>query len=115
MSEQDVIGGLVLSPASRLIAQITLANRLEKSVFIGYVKYHPIYFMILSCFVYVRRLEGLGVLSRYSNGLRAGRSEFKSRQGPEIFLFPTVFRPRFGPILPPIQWVLGDLSPEVKR
>jgi hypothetical protein len=40
---------------------------------------------------------------------------FDSPQGPGIFLFTTVSRTALGPILPPIQWVLGALSLRVKR
>jgi hypothetical protein len=39
---------------------------------------------------------------------------FDPQQGQEIFLFSTAFRPALGPTHPPIQWVLGELSMEVK-
>jgi hypothetical protein len=45
--------------------------------------------------------------------LRAERPGFDSRQC-EILLFPRVFRPVLRPTQPLIQWVRGDLSPEVK-
>jgi hypothetical protein len=40
---------------------------------------------------------------------------FDSRWGLGIFLFTTVSRTALGPTQPPIQWVLGALSLEVKR
>jgi hypothetical protein len=43
------------------------------------------------------------------------RSRFYPRQGQRIFLLAPVSRPAVGPIQPPIQWVLGVLSPGVKR
>jgi hypothetical protein len=50
-----------------------------------------------------------------SDGLRAGRQGFDSRQGQEIFLFSTASRPALGPTQPPTQWVAGALSLGVKR
>jgi hypothetical protein len=49
-------------------------------------------------------------LSRYSDGLRAGRLEFDSRGGKEICVFSTEYRSALGPTQPPIQWVPGALS-----
>jgi hypothetical protein len=43
-----------------------------------------------------------------------GVLEFKSQQRLGIFLFTTTFRMALGPIQPPIQWVPGALSLEVK-
>jgi hypothetical protein len=40
---------------------------------------------------------------------------FGCRQGLEIFLLTTGSRPALGPNQPPIQWVPGALSLEVKR
>jgi hypothetical protein len=40
--------------------------------------------------------------------------EFESRQGLGIFLFTTVSRENLGPTQPPIQWVPGDISLEIK-
>jgi hypothetical protein len=54
-------------------------------------------------------------LSRYSNGLWAGRPGFDSRKGEESVLFSAAPRPALGPIKPPIQWVQGALSHGVKR
>jgi hypothetical protein len=45
-----------------------------------------------------------GRLSRYSDGLRAGRPGFDSRKGREIFLFSTASKPALGATQPPIQW-----------
>jgi hypothetical protein len=47
-------------------------------------------------------------LSRYSDGLRAGR------QGKEIFVHSTASRPAVGPTQPLIQWIPCALSPGVK-
>jgi hypothetical protein len=49
----------------------------------------------------------------YSDGLRAGRPGFDSRQC-TIFLFSTVSRPVLAPTQPPIQRVSAALSPWVK-
>jgi hypothetical protein len=56
------------------------------------------------------------LLSRYSDGLRAGRPGFDSRQC-KIFTYilSTTLRPNLRPIQPPIQWIPGALSPGVKR
>jgi hypothetical protein len=51
------------------------------------------------------------MLNRYSDGLRAGRLEFDSRQGQGIFLYFTVSTQSLGPAQPPIQMVPGALSP----
>jgi hypothetical protein len=42
---------------------------------------------------------------QYSDGLRAGRPEFYSRQGQEIFLLFTAPRPELGLTQPPVEWV----------
>jgi hypothetical protein len=54
-------------------------------------------------------------LGQFSDGLRAGRLGFDSRQGQELFLFSTSFRPDLGLTQPPMQWVPGALFPGVKR
>jgi hypothetical protein len=48
---------------------------------------------------------------------RAGRprSRISSPGEGKNFLFSTSCRPALGPTQPPIQWVTGTLSPEVKR
>jgi hypothetical protein len=55
-------------------------------------------------------------LSRYSNWLLAEgqRDRVKRPYRVKIFLFSTSSSPVLGPIQPPIQWVTGSLSPEVK-
>jgi hypothetical protein len=55
---------------------------------------------------------GAGYLSRYSDGIWAGRSGFDSEQGQKIFLLSTDFISTLRPTLPPIQWVF---SPELSR
>jgi hypothetical protein len=40
---------------------------------------------------------------------------FDSRHGLGIFIFATASKPALEPTQPPIQWVLGISSPEVKR
>jgi hypothetical protein len=54
-------------------------------------------------------------LRQYSVWLRTGRSGFDPRQGQRIFLLAPASRPALGPTQPPIKWVPGVLSPEVKR
>jgi hypothetical protein len=48
----------------------------------------------------------------YSDGLRAGRPRFDSREGKGIFLYSTAFRPALGSTQPPIQEIL---SPRVEQ
>jgi hypothetical protein len=48
-------------------------------------------------------------LSRYSDGLWAGRLGFDSQQRQELFLHSTASRPALEPTQPLIQWVLGTL------
>jgi hypothetical protein len=55
------------------------------------------------------------MLSRYSDGLRAGRPGFDSRQGQELFIYSTASNLAFGPAKLPIQWAPGAVSPEVMR
>jgi hypothetical protein len=57
---------------------------------------------------------GLCPFQGNSDGLRDGRRGFDCRQY-EIFLFSTASRPILKPTQPPIQWVLGTLSPGNKR
>jgi hypothetical protein len=58
---------------------------------------------------------GAGTAQLVWNKLRAGRLGFYSRQGQEILLYSTACRPVRGPTQPFMQWVLGVLSPGVKR
>jgi hypothetical protein len=44
----------------------------------------------------------------------AEESGFNSRQGQKIFLFCIAFRLVLGHTQPPVQWVPGDISPEIK-
>jgi hypothetical protein len=55
--------------------------------------------------------------SRYNNWLWAGRLRGRSSRPGRVknFLFSKSSRPALGPTQPPIQWVLGALSPMVKR
>jgi hypothetical protein len=52
---------------------------------------------------------------RYSDGVRVGKPGFNSKQKQESFLHSTSSRPTVGLNHPPIQCVLGALSPAVKR
>jgi hypothetical protein len=56
-----------------------------------------------------------GWFSRYSDDLRVVGPGFSFRHGQEIFLYSIASRPDLGPNQPPIQWVPGALSLEVKR
>jgi hypothetical protein len=51
---------------------------------------------------------------RYSEGLRTGQLGFNSWQGSEILSF-TASSLALGSTQPPIQWVLGVLTPGVKQ
>jgi hypothetical protein len=51
----------------------------------------------------------------YSDGLRAGRPGFDSRQAHEIFLLSTASRPTLGPTQPPIKGVSEAFYLGVKR
>jgi hypothetical protein len=59
---------------------------------------------------------GPGERSRYNDWLRAGQPKGRSSSPGKIknFLFSTLSRPALRPTQPPIQWVLGALSPGVK-
>jgi hypothetical protein len=54
----------------------------------------------------------LELLSRCSDGLRAGRPRPESRLGQESALYSTSSRPALGPTQAPIQWVSGVKLPE---
>jgi nucleoid-associated protein YgaU len=54
-------------------------------------------------------------LSRCSDGLRAGLTEFVSQQGQQIFLYPTAMKPALEPTQTPNQLVPGAPSQGVKR
>jgi hypothetical protein len=56
-----------------------------------------------------------GWLSFLALGYGLDDREFESRQGLGIFLSTIASRPALEPTQPPIQWVLGVLSLEVKR
>jgi hypothetical protein len=49
-----------------------------------------------------------------SDGLRAGCPRLDSRQGQEIFFYPTASRSDLKTIQPSIQWLMGVISPGVK-
>jgi hypothetical protein len=51
----------------------------------------------------------------YSDWLGVGRPGFDSRQRQQIAHFSTSSRPALGSTQPPIQWVPGDISPDLKR
>jgi hypothetical protein len=54
-------------------------------------------------------------VSRYSDGLRAGRPWFGSRLWQDIYLYSTASRPALVPNQPPIELIKGTLSPWVQR
>jgi hypothetical protein len=54
-------------------------------------------------------------LSRSSDWLRPRPPGFSSRQGHEIYLYFTAFRPALGPIQLPINWVQEPLSPRIEQ
>jgi hypothetical protein len=61
--------------------------------------------------------RGLEWRRRYSEWLRTGRPRDRSSSPGRVknFLFSKSSRPALGSTQPPIQWVPGALSPEVKR
>jgi hypothetical protein len=48
-------------------------------------------------------------------GWKAEKLGLDSRQRYDILLFSTTFRQVLEPTPPPIQWVMGDVSPGAKR
>jgi hypothetical protein len=56
-----------------------------------------------------------GIPQWYSADIRLEDRRFESRQGLGIFLFTAISRPALRSTQPPIQWVQGALSLEVKR
>jgi len=66
--------------------------------------------------VWTKTCQGIFVSPYYTNITpRLDDLGFETRQGLGIFQFTTVSRPALEPTLPPIQWVPGVLSLEVKR
>jgi hypothetical protein len=65
------------------------------------------------CYTILLYISTREELSRCNDGLRAGRSGFDSWQRQDIFLF-TLSTPTLESTQPPIPWVHGALSPEVK-
>jgi hypothetical protein len=62
------------------------------------------------------RYIGTGIALWYNAELRGLDDRgIESRQGLGTFLLATASRPALGPIQPPVQWVQGALSLEVKR
>jgi hypothetical protein len=57
--------------------------------------------------------SSVSIVSGY--GVTTGRSKFDTRQRQRIFLLTCVSRQARGSTQPPVQWVLGVLSPGVKR
>jgi hypothetical protein len=55
------------------------------------------------------------IYSQYSDGLDGQVSIFDSQQEQEIFLYSITSRLALGLIQPPVQRVLGALSPEIKQ
>jgi len=53
-----------------------------------------------------------GYLGQYSKWATGWTTPARSW---DFFIFVTTSRPALGPILPPIQWVSGTLSPGLKR
>jgi hypothetical protein len=60
--------------------------------------------------VFILSTRESGLLSRYSDGLRAARTCL-TRHGQEIILFSTTIRLALGLTQPPIQWLMRGLSP----
>jgi hypothetical protein len=58
---------------------------------------------------YLTRVAGV------AQSVRTGQPGFDPRQRQRIFPLPSASRPALGPTQPPVQWVLGVLSPGVKR
>jgi hypothetical protein len=54
-------------------------------------------------------------LSRYGDGLWAGRPGLNFRQGKEVCFYSTASRRALGSTQPPIQWIPWALSPGIKR
>jgi hypothetical protein len=104
-----------LSLWSRILLEKLIVTQLVKKFpYKAYYRVHnsPILKAILCQLNSVQKLKcEPEYLSRYSDGLRAGRSEFDSQQGPETFLYSTASRLALGPNQPPILRVPGVQFP----
>jgi hypothetical protein len=76
-------------------------------------KYKTLLFLVFGLNVTQYLAQRTGIAQWYSAGLRGGWSGVRVPEGAGNFS--TVSRPALGPTQPPIQWVLGTLSLEVKR
>jgi hypothetical protein len=70
---------------------------------------------VWTVFVRVNRSRGSSVSIMTELRARWAGFNYQQEQSYDFFLIATVSRPVLGPTQPPNQWVLGALSPEVKR
>jgi hypothetical protein len=109
------LGGQRESESMKMGAKFSLSVSIQSAVVAAF-SFFCAFIRVLLLFIYTES-EPCSSLSQYSVLLRAGRLGCRDSspvRGERIFALTSVSRPAVGPIQPPVQWVLGVLSPGVK-